>query len=158
MEPIWQLLNTKRHNDTWNGAHKGCLRSAIAGRQFPQVRCKQCGWAVHDRCTLCLNDVVEAESPKRSTERKEKTGRDLIDATQEQIDKAPRGDIIHRNWNCQHLEPLRVKHARSEDVRTARDVDVLGHPAWEKGLLLRPAMPLIRKSAVETFHWRVKPL
>ena len=32
-----------------------------------------------------------------------------------------------------------------------------GHPAWERGLLTRPTLPLVRKSGVETFRWHIKP-
>ena len=61
MEPIWQLLRTVTKEEGWNATHKGCLRSAIANRQFPQTRVKSCGWSLHDRCLMCLSTVVDAD-------------------------------------------------------------------------------------------------
>ena len=61
MEPIWQLLRTVTKEDGWNATHKGCLRSVMAKRQFPQTRVKSCGWSSHDKCLLCLSAIVDAE-------------------------------------------------------------------------------------------------
>ena len=62
MEPIWQLLNTKQNDEQWNNAHKGALRSALAGRQFTQLRVKQCGWSTHERCLFCLWRLVKRDA------------------------------------------------------------------------------------------------
>ena len=62
MEPIWKLLQAKARSEDWTGQHQGSLRSAIAGRQFPQARMKAVGWAEHDRCLVCLNGIVEKEA------------------------------------------------------------------------------------------------
>ena len=62
MEPIWQLLRTRTNEEGWTAAGKGCLKSVISNRQFPQTRVKSCGWSTHDRCLLCLSDLVDAES------------------------------------------------------------------------------------------------
>ena len=45
MEPIWQLLNTKSNDKDWTETHNGCLRSAMANRQYPQTRVMMCGWS-----------------------------------------------------------------------------------------------------------------
>ena len=87
MEPVWQLLNTKAKNDSWNEKHKAGLRSAAAGRQFPQARVKMCGWANHDRCLTCLSRIVESENPYIGS--KKRTARDAVTATEEQLEKAP---------------------------------------------------------------------
>ena len=63
MEPVSDLLNTKAKDDEWNEKHKVGLRSAAAGRQFAQSRVKLCGWSDHDRCSVCLNELVEKETP-----------------------------------------------------------------------------------------------
>ena len=89
-----------------------------------------CGWSSHDRCLLCLHDIVEAEQGEQHGHRR--TAKDTVEATPEQIASAPRGDLIHRTWNRKHTEPLRQKGAPAADTRTARNVDVSGHPAWEK--------------------------
>ena len=62
MEPIWRILQAKATNADWTPQHQGGLRSAIAGRQFPQARMKAAGWAKHDRCLVCLNEIVEKEA------------------------------------------------------------------------------------------------
>ena len=38
MEPITKLLRSKENNEEWNPALRGSLKSAIAGRQYPQAR------------------------------------------------------------------------------------------------------------------------
>ena len=45
MEPIIKLLKSKDNNEEWNPALRGSLRSAIAGRQYPQARVYTAGWA-----------------------------------------------------------------------------------------------------------------
>ena len=64
---------------------------------------------------------------------------------------------MHRNWMCKRTDAIRAKYAREEDIFAARQLEVRGHPTWERGLTARPAMPLRKKSAVETFHWHVRP-
>ena len=83
MEPVWQLLNAKINDDDWNAKHKAGLRSAAAGRQFTQARVMRCGWADHDRCLVCLNNLVEKESPY--VEEKKRTIRDPVVATSDQL-------------------------------------------------------------------------
>ena len=40
MRPLWSALNGPPGNDyEWNGGTKAALRSALAGRQWPQLRC-----------------------------------------------------------------------------------------------------------------------
>ena len=155
IEPLWQLLkpNTKEHN--WTAAHRGCLRSVVANRQFTQSRVMQCGWALHDRCLLCLSRIVEAEGNEQGGSKR--SVRDAIEATADQINRAPRGDLVHRHWGCPVTKPVRDELAPQQDVRTAADVNVRGHPAWERALVTRPTMPLKRRSPTETFNWHVKP-
>jgi len=50
-----------------------------------------------------------------------------------------------------------VEKARAEDLVVTRTCDVRGHPAWERGLSVRPPLPKRRQSKVETFNWYVKP-
>ena len=113
-----------------------------------------CGWSPNDRCLLCLNAIVESESAVKSD--RAKSARDTVVATQEQIDRAPKGILIYRNLGCKRTEILRCKLAPHSDVRTAKDIDVGEHLAWEKGLVARPSLPLKRKSNIETFNWHKK--
>ena len=54
---------------------------------------------------------------------------------------------------CKRTEGVRRRFAREEDVRTANQLEVRGHPTWERGLLVRPTL----KSTVETFNWHIRP-
>ena len=154
MEPLWQLLKAKTTSDDWGEKHKAGLRSAAAGRQSAQSRVKLCGWANHDRCLVCLNDLVEKESPYEGS--KKRTIRDPVEATDEQLGRAPVGDLSHRIWNGECLKDLRTKKAQAEDVRIARTCEVRGHPTWERGLAVRPPLPKRKQSKVETFNWHIK--
>ena len=68
MEPIWKILRTKVVSDDWNGQHKGSLRSAIVGRQYPQARVKDCGSVERDLCLVCLSRMVDEERKQHFTE------------------------------------------------------------------------------------------
>ena len=62
MEPVYGLLKSNRNDAGWNPVLRGCLRSVVAGRQYPQVRVKAAGWAKHDKCLFCLHDIVKSEA------------------------------------------------------------------------------------------------
>ena len=145
MAPIWNLLRSKQNGEQWNPALRGGLRSAIANRQYPQVRVKAAGWAVHDRCLLCLHDIVsgdqfgDSDVPLLAPEAAEKESqqRKPVVATEEQIDRAPVGSLHHRDWACKSkcIEEARKKWAPEKDLATLAVCDVSGHPAWEKGTM-----------------------
>ena len=98
------------------------------------------------------------EQQQQQQQRDTRTLRDEVKATAEQLARAPKGDLVHRNWGCKHTEPLRKKFAREVDVRAAMQLEVRGHPTWERGLTARPSVPLKKKSCVETFRWHTKPI
>ena len=156
IEPIQQLLSTKKKDANWLPVHKGALRSAWAGRQFPQVRVMKCGWSLHNKCIFCLHDIVEKEAGQ-SGEAEKRGVRDPVVATEAQIAEAPTGDLLHRAWSCHRHDPKRKELAPEADVRTVKSVDVRGHPAWERALVARPPLPKKKKAAVETFIWHVRP-
>ena len=85
IEPIWQLLKPKSKEQNWTAAHKGCLQSVMANRQYTQSRVMQCGWAQHDRCLLCLSKMVDAESGIQHD--RKRTARDVVEATPDQISR-----------------------------------------------------------------------
>ena len=64
---------------------------------------------------------------------------------------------MQRHWACGRIDPDRKKFAREDDIRAANQLEVRGHPSWERTLTARPTMPLKKRSAVETFNWHVKP-
>ena len=61
MAPVWNVLGSKKNDEEWNPACRGGLRSALSGRQYPQVRVFAAGWSERNRCILCLHDIVQAD-------------------------------------------------------------------------------------------------
>ena len=61
MQPIWSLMQSTREDLEWNSTLRGGLGSALAGRQFPQTRCFAAGWTTHNKCTACLQTIVEEQ-------------------------------------------------------------------------------------------------
>ena len=59
MEPVAKLLKSKENDENWNPALRGILKSAIAGRQYPQARAYAAGWATHNKCLFCLHSLTE---------------------------------------------------------------------------------------------------
>ena len=107
MEPITKLLKSKANNEDWNPALRGSLRSAIAGRQYPQARVFAAGWATHSKCLFCLHKLASlgATTIRRTriygkTKQEEPTRQDKVrnkvEATAEQIASAPVGSLGHR--------------------------------------------------------------
>ena len=89
--------------------------------------------------------------------RVKKGARETVEATDAQIARAPVGDYTHRIWTCPRHAVPRKQLASDQDLICVKDVDVRGHPAWERGLVARPPIPQRTKSKVETFVWHVKP-
>ena len=83
--------------------------------------------------------------------------RDQAKATKEQIEKAPVGDLIDRNWSCAKHGPDRKRLADELDVQTVARVEVRGNPAWERALVARPPLPKRTNAKTESFTWEVKP-
>ena len=183
MEPITKLLKSKANNEDWNPALRGSLRSAIAGRQYPQARVFAAGWSVHNKCLLCLHQLAMAGSTSsRRTRIKGKTKpphhvisdevlvhgespaqrqdrvRHKVEATAEQVAAAPVGNLGHRLWRCQSewMTTLRKKWASPENVVVASQCNIEGHPAWERALVPRPTKPMTKTSKVDTFNWVVE--
>ena len=111
MEPINKLLTSKVNNEDWKPSSRGSLRSAIAGRQYPQARVYAAGWADHSKCLFCLHKIAGAGSTTmRRTRIQGKTSqeevtrrskaRHTVEATAEQIAQAPFGNLVHRIWKC----------------------------------------------------------
>ena len=146
MEPITKLLKSKANNEEWNPALRGSLRSAIAGRQYPQARVYAAGWSDHNKCLFCLQKVagagtatarrlrISGKTKQEEVTRRSKV-RHKVEATAEQITQAPVGNLMHRLWKCpsEWMSGLRNKWAPPDSVTTTMQCNVEGHPAWEKG-------------------------
>ena len=160
MEPVWYALNSKKCQNKWDAKQKGSMKSAMAGRQFTQTRVKACQWASHDRCLVCLQKIVLDDCPSashREDASSKKTVKDRVEANDDQLARAPIGNLNHRLWKGACLEELRKESAPPADIRTAHSCDVAGHPAWERALVPRPPMPLRKRMPTETLVWVVKP-
>ena len=84
--PIWTALNFRHNSDHWNAAHKGSLRSALSGRQWPQKRCADSGFGTHDKCLLCLDatkrkqpNAVPTQATHSTSHTSSTTGQDHVD-------------------------------------------------------------------------------
>ena len=184
MEPITKLLKSKANSEDWNPALRGSLRSAIVGRQYPQARVYAAGWAEHNKCIFCLHQLASTARRTRVTGKsKPRNGyrhvvisddvpshgephakrqdkiRYTVEATAEQIAAAPAGSLGHRIWRCQSewMTKLRTKWASPNDVATANQCNVEGHPAWERALVPRPSKPMAKVSQEATFRSVVEP-
>ena len=67
MALVWKLLKSKQNDEEWSPACRGALRSALAGRQYPQTRVFAAGWSEHNRCILCFYDIVQVDAAKNGT-------------------------------------------------------------------------------------------
>ena len=147
MEPITKLLKSKANNEDWNPVLMGSLRSAIAGRQYPQARVFAAGWADHNKRLFCLHKIagagvatarrtrIQGKTSQEEVTRRSKV-RHKVEATAEQIAQAPVGNLVHRIWKCpsEWMSKLRSKWAQPGSVATSQHCSVEGHLAWERGL------------------------
>ena len=169
MEPITKLLKSKANNEDWNPALRGSLRSAMAGRQYPQARVFAAGWAVHNKCLFCLHKLANlgSKASRRTritgkTRQQEATRvdkvRHKVEATTEQIAAAPVGSLGHRIWKRQSewMSKLRNKWANPKDVTTTMQCNTEGHPAWERALQPRPSKPKKSAASEASFTWVVE--
>jgi len=223
MGPVWKLLKSRQNDEEWNAACRGALKSSLAGRQYPQTRVFAAGWPLHNRCILCLYNIVQEDAAKNTSDDQQRqaqnqqpgqdrsigceveraptgapsnrsltradTERDAgstedgssnlpteamkvkgqkqdpkerikaVEATEEQINRAPVGNSNHRIWRCpaSPMEEARQKWARPEDRRKEASCDVAGHPAWERGLMPKPSPPRTKVAATASFRWIVRP-
>ena len=127
MEPMWQLINSKVNNEQWNPDFRGCLKSAFAGRQYPQTRVMAAGWSDHNRCITCLSTIVDTEDTNTdATDKMKRSMRDPVVASPQQILKAPVGNSNHIIWSGMCLDNDRCTHAPPKDVAIAKKHGISG--------------------------------
>ena len=104
------------------------------------------------------DDVLAAELSDLGAARLSKI-RYKLEASPEQIDVAPVGNLGHRIWRCQSewMSKLRNKWAPAEGMHPTQQCNVEGHPAWERALRPRPTKPVRSVEKEESFRWVVEP-
>ena len=80
-----------------------------------------------------------------------------MEAIEDQLQRAPTGNLNHRIWTGDCLKAMRQDKANDKDLALAQMVDVEGHGASEKGLMARPPLPRVQPLKHDTFHWYIKP-
>ena len=61
-EPVFKVLNAhklKEHSIEMTKNIQSGLRSALANRQWPQLRCHKAGYTPHNRCWLCAAELFK---------------------------------------------------------------------------------------------------
>lgn len=185
MQPIWGLLGSKRNDDQWNSRHRAYLQSVIANRQWPQVRLKAAGLALHDRCMLCLQGSIEAvralkaarphdhewfvdeakaeqlkEHPTEAARKRavDKAATEMLHNPHPKlVEMTPVGSLMHRAWACPSHDELRNKCTTEEERRQAKSGCCEAHPAWTRALTPMPMYPPKAKAKQESFHWHTRP-
>ena len=98
MEPLWKLLHSKRQDDGWNDGHNARFRSAFANRQWTQSRCHSAKLVAHNKCLLCLDDLMMKHHPGLSSD--ERAARVPSQAI---VDEASVGNSFHRITACPRI-------------------------------------------------------
>ena len=123
---------------------KGALKSAVAGRQYTQSRCHTAGFAKHDKCLVCVYNLVMQEmlaKDRRGTvmeTRLPKAMRDEMmaiatDAPDSILQRCPLGNLHHRAWVCRHSNAQRGKGV-SDHIVAAALVVKGNDPLGDRGL------------------------
>ena len=100
-EPVLKILTAKQIKDqtveTTRHIQSG-LRSALANRQWPQLRCFKAGFTKHDRCLICAAAFYRSiESNKGSSDEQLLEWLESEEPGQHDI---PVGSVEHRVWFC----------------------------------------------------------
>ena len=163
-EAIWSLMRSKTNDETWGPKLKGALISQVSARQFTQARVFAAGWSDHNRCLACLQQIVLAEESGgerelrlKREEAAKKAGICKVQATEDQIARAPVGNEFHRIWSCPTTEPSRRVHASSQDRGRTKDGWGAGLVMMERALIPRPPPPPKPPLEEASFHWYVQP-
>ena len=146
--PIWKLLRSKLQSETWNSGHRSALRSAIANRQWTQSRCCSAGFVKHNKCLLCIDDILKQHHPNLTDDE-----RMLIEPTAEVIDAAPVGNAFHRLTACPRV--ISNCAGKRPDLETIFQLDPMlpGDVRVERGLFPFDKMAIPTPHAEGTFHW-----
>ncbi len=122
------------------------MRSAIAGRQFPQSRCYTAGFADHDKCLVCVYALMEKEGLDPEIQ----TPTDAI------LQRCQVGKLHHRSWTCIHSAGQRSKGV-SERIVAAAVATKGNDPLGDRGLYPVQTIAVPPKPTEATFVWVLRP-
>ncbi len=143
-DPVLALLRPAPDKPHWTAEHRGALRSAVLGRQWPQTRCFAAGFSQHNRCCLCLEAAIAEHRV---------AGIEDLDA--DVLAAVPVGSLLHRVAHCPAHRAARSLYAPLE-VRCPQSAE------WDVAACTRALVPSIAHvvpspSAQESFSWIVRP-
>ena len=162
MQPIWNVLTTAAGKDVeWTAKEKASLRSALAGRQWPQLRCWQAEFAEHDRCMLCVHEDFRANMDYVSLDNVSDPSRTCPTAmthgayTYNNIISAPVGSIQHRICECPSLQQHRERLGPSLMNRfQPGEIPTPVQDAFATGLFSLPRLQVpVKPPPLGSFQW-----
>ena len=163
-DPVVKILHTKKlenHTIEMTRNIQAGLRSALANRQWTQVRCYKAGFTKHDKCWLCA-----AQHFKRTNGNEQVTDEQVLlwlefEAPAE-LD-IPIGTWEHRIWFCPALDEERQRHGSACMTAYARgelEMDIRFKRAHTTGLFPQWRHPSFRIQQLPpqgTFDWIIRP-
>jgi hypothetical protein len=143
MQPIFQLLNSRKVLEDWGPKTRGAFVSAATNRQWPQARLYQAHLVETRNCRLCV-------------------AMGLCDP--EDDDPKHKGTMVHRLWICPALHPYRLQCVDAALIREARSKIARDGSMAPADFLLytRAVMPSLepmvpKQNPQESFEWVVGP-
>ena len=143
----------------WGTRERAALRSAVANRQWPQVRPHAAGLAESAACQLCDRSgawhldppagdggwpggVLGAGSPPTTAP------------------AVPTGTLLHRVWECESTKSFRQRLVSPVLLQAFQHARALGQAemaVWTRGLMPAPHALVPRAREHETFSWVLRP-
>ncbi len=142
--PVLKLLRPSSESTEWTAEYRGALRSAVLGRQWPQARCYAAGFTDHNRCCLCLSNVLSAHGVQSAA-----------DLPADVFAAVPFGTLMHRVFSCPAHRDARTRYA-PDDVRF-REPSPENVTTFTRALV--PAMDRLVPAPApeESFVWIIRP-
>ena len=109
-EPVQKIRTSKLFKEqpieTTRHIQSG-LRSAVANRQWPQLRCHKAGYTPHNRCWLCAAEFFKKMEGNSSC-----TDEQIVEWLESEAPgnfDLPVGSIDHRLWQCPFFAKERIE-------------------------------------------------
>ena len=163
-EPVQKTLSAKQIKgysiETTKHIQSG-LRSALANRQWPQLRCYKAGFTKHDRCLCCAERHYRSLAHNKSCSDEQLL--EWLDSEEPGQLDLPVGSIEHRVWFCPTFGLERQTYG-SQCMRSCINGEFSMHneftqahstglfPAWR-----HPTFRTVPPPAEGSFQWVMKP-